>query len=86
MDEKMVELNNEELDDVVGGASSGSKKATIVNCDAANIRDATSGGNVIGTVRRGRTVTFHKWVSNKSWAQITYGNITGYIYKDYIKV
>lgn len=85
MDEKMLELNNEDLDEVVGGATSGSKKATIVKCDVANIRDAAGGGSVIGSVRCGRTVTFHKWAT-KEWAKITYNGINGYIYKDYISV
>lgn len=85
MDEKMLELNNEDLDEVVGGASSGTKKATIVKCDVANIRDAAGNGSVIGSVRCGRTVTFHKWAT-KEWAKITYNGINGYIYKDYISV
>lgn len=86
MDEKMLELNTEELDAVVGGATTGTtKKATIVNCDAANIRDAAGGGAVIGSVRCGKTVTFHKWAT-KEWAKITYNGINGYIYRDYISV
>ena len=85
MDEKMLELNNEDLDEVVGGATSGSKKATIVKCDVANIRDAAGNGSVIGSVRCSRTVTFHKWAT-KEWAKITCNGINGYIYKDYISV
>ena len=79
------QLSEEELTGVSGGAGTGSdKKAVIINCDAVNIRNATSGGDVIGKIRAGETVTYHK--KEGLWAYITYKRITGYVYGDYIQV
>lgn len=93
MENSFAELSENELGEVVGGAKKKSKSTSsnlapasvkIVNCDFVRIRDAAGGGNVIGQVKRG-TICPCLGMPNKFWAQITYGTVTGYIYKDYFE-
>lgn len=78
------ELNEMNLNEVTGGAGTTTKKAKIINCDAVNIRNATSGGDVIGKIPCGKIVTFHGRYGN--WGLVTYNGIKGYIYRDYFQV
>ena len=82
--EKLAELTEEELAQVSGGTGMvGSGIATVVGCDAVNLRDSAGGGRVICSIRAGTSVTFFGFV-NKFWGHVNYKGQKGYIYKDYL--
>ena len=81
---KLAVLTEEELTLISGGTGSvGSGMATVVGCDAVNMRDAAGGGRVICSIRAGTSVTFFGFV-NKFWGHVNYKGQKGYIYKDYL--
>ena len=81
---KLCELAEDELALVSGGTGSvGSSMATVVGCDAVNMRDSAGGGRVICSIRAGTGVAFFG-VVNKFWGHVSYKGQEGYIYKDYL--
>ena len=88
MENNEVKMNDNELENVVGGAGSvnaSGKKAKIINCTKVNVRNAAGGGDVIGEIRCGTVVTYLG--KSGSWGHIrTSGGLVGFIYKDYYEL
>ena len=81
---KGQELDDQVLGMVNGGAGISETKATIVNCDIADMMDQPGGENVIINIGCGTVVFFLGWEGD--WGHVTYRSRSGYVYKDFLCV
>ena len=78
---KVSEVNESAMEQVVGGAGVAKGMCKIINCDYASVHDAPGGGNVIGKIKCGKEVPYLGKVY--AWGHIIYNGQDAYIYNDY---
>ena len=81
---KVTELSESVLEQVVGGTGVTRGMCKIINCDYVRVHDAPGGGNIIGQIKCGKEVPYLGKV--KGWGHIIFNGADAYIYQDYFTI
>lgn len=83
-EKKAANLEEEQLEQVVGGAGVTRGMCKVINCDYVRVHDAPGGGNIRGKIKCGKEVPYLGKI--KGWGHIIFNGQDAYIYQDYFTI
>lgn len=83
-EKKAANLEEEQLEQVVGGAGVTKGMCKVINCDYVRVHDAPGGGNILGQIKCGKEVPYLG--KTKGWGHIIFNGQDAYIYQDFFTV
>ena len=83
-EKKAANLEEEQLEQVVGGAGVTRGMCKVINCDYVRVHDAPGGGNILGQIKCGKEVPYLG--KTKGWGHIIFNGQDAYIYQDFFTI
>ena len=83
-EKKAANLEEEQLEQVVGGAGVTKGMCKVINCDYVRVHDAPGGGNILGQIKCGKEVPYLG--KTKGWGHIIFNGQDAYIYRDFFTI
>ena len=83
-EKKAANLEEEQLEQVVGGAGVTKGMCKVINCDYVRVHDAPGGWNILGQIKCGKEVPYLGKV--KGWGHIIFNGQDAYIYQDFFTI
>ena len=83
-EKKAANLEEEQLEQVVGGAGVTRGMCKVINCDYVRVHDAPGGGNILGQIKCGKEVPYLGKI--KGWGHIIFNGQDAYIYQDFFTI